>query len=285
MDKKKLYSFWFLTPALLMFTIFFLIPTVTSLYFSMTVWNIDGAKFCGLNNFKMFFQEDSLNVGIRNTLLYAVLTSILKLVPAFFLAVFLTSKIRTKNILRSVLFFPSLLSLIAIGIMFKAMMHPSKGVINKALAVFGITGIDWLGNTKIAMFSVIGVAIWEGLCIATMMFIASIQAIDQNYYEAAEIDGANWWQKLRYVTMPQTISARNSISILAFIDGIRSFELIWSMTGGGPGFATDVLSSIVYKQYAAGYYGLSTAGNVIMLILISCLAYPLQTWLLKREEN
>lgn len=285
MDKKKVYSFWFLMPALIIFTVFFLIPTVSSLYFSMTVWDINGARFCGLDNFKMFFQEDSLSIGIRNTMIYAVLTSVLKLIPAFFLAVLLTSRIKTKNILRSVLFFPSLLSLIAIGIMFKAMLHPSKGIINQALSVIGLGGTDWLGNTKTALGTVIVVSLWEGLCIATMMFIAGIQAIDANYYEAADIDGASWWQKLRYITMPLTKSARNSIIILAFIDGVRSFELIWAMTGGGPGFATDVLSSIVYKQYAAGYYGLSTAGNVIMLILISCLAYPLQSWLLKREEE
>ena len=165
------------------------------------------------------------------------------------------------------------------------MMHPSKGLINTALQAIGLNGVDWLGNTSLALFSVIGVDVWKGVGVATVIYIAGMQSIDKTYYEAASIDGANAWQQLKSVTIPLCRPAMNSVIILAFIGGMRCFDLIWAMTGGGPGFATDVVASIVYKQYAAGFYGLSTAGNVIMFVMIAILAFPLQKFLLSKEVD
>lgn len=285
MNKKKVYSTWFLVPALAVFTIFFLLPMVLSLFFSLTVWNFDGFTFCGLENFKMFFQEASLRIGIRNSLLYAILTCFCKLVLSFFIALFLTSGIKTKTVQRSIVFFPNLVSTVAVGITFTALMHPSKGLFNKLLEAIGLSGLDWLGNTKLALFSVIGVDVWKGLSIATVIFIAGIQSIDKTYYEAALVDGADFWQRVKNITIPLSRSSMNSIILLSFIGGLRSFDLIWAMTGGGPGFATDVMASIIYKQYAAGYYGLSTAGNVIMFVVIAAIAFPLQKFLLSKEVS
>jgi raffinose/stachyose/melibiose transport system permease protein len=251
----------------------------------MTVWNFRDFKFVGLDNFKMFFTEKSLNIGIKNTLIYAVLTCGLKVVLGMLIAVFLTSAIKMKNVLRSIVFFPNLVSTIAVGITFSALMHPSKGLINKVLESMGVEGIDWLGNIHIALFSVIGTDVWKGVGVATVIYIAGIQSIDKTFYEAASIDGANGWKQFLNITLPLCRPAMNSVIILAFIGGMRSFDLIWAMTGGGPGFATDVVASIVYKQYAAGFYGLSTAGNVVMFILIAVIVFPLQKYLLSKEVN
>lgn len=285
MNKKKVYSIWFAVPALAVFTVFFLLPMVMSLFFSMTVWDFNSFTFCGLDNFKLFFSDKSLNSAIVNTLIYAVLTCLLKVVLAFLLAVFLTSQIKSKNLLRSVVFFPNLISTIAVGITFKALMHPTKGLLNTVLAGFGIAGPDWLGDTSIALFSVILTDVWKGVGVATVIYIAGMQSIDRSYYEAASIDGASGFQQLIKITFPLCRPAMNSVIILAFIGGMRTFDLIWAMTGGGPGFATDVMASTVYKQYAAGYYGLSTAGNVIMFLLIAVLAFPLQRFLLSKEVD
>lgn len=285
MNKKKMYSTWFLVPAMIVFLLIFIIPTMASFFFSMTVWDFKNWRFTGLDNFIMFFSERSLNIGIKNTLIYAVLTSGIKVILAFFIAVFLTGKIKTKNIQRSIIFFPNLVSTMAIGITFTAMMHPTRGLINRALSTFVESKINWLGNPDLALFSIIGVDIWKGLSIATVIYVAGIQSIDRTYYEAAEIDGANGRQKLFAITAPLARPAMNSVIILSFIGGLRSFDLIWAMTGGGPGFATDVMASIVYKQYAAGFYGLSTAGNVIMFIMIALLVFPLQKFLLSREVD
>lgn len=280
-----MYSGWFLVPALTIFTLFFIVPMIVSLFFSMTVWNFKDFKFIGLDNFILFFTEKSLNIGIKNTLIYAVLTCGLKVILGIIIAVFLTSAIKTKNILRSIIFFPNLVSTVAVGITFSALMHPSKGLFNKVLESIGAPAIDWLGNTQIALFSVIGTDVWKGVGVATVIYIAGIQSIDKTFYEAASIDGANGWKQFLNITLPLCRPAMNSVIILAFIGGMRTFDLIWAMTGGGPGFATDVVASIVYKQYAAGFYGLSTAGNVVMFILIAVLAFPLQKYLLSKEVN
>lgn len=285
MKKSRIYSVWFLVPALLIFVVFFAIPMITSLFFSLTVWDLKDFTFVGLENFKTFFAERSLSIGVRNTIIYAFLTCGLKVIFAFFIAVFLTSAIKTKDFLRSVVFFPNLVSTIAVGITFKALMHPTKGLINTILGYIGISGPNWLGDTKMALFSVIGVDVWKGVGVATVIYIAGIQSIDKTFYEAASIDGATKWQALKSVTIPLVRPAMNSVIILAFIGGMRSFDLIWSMTGGGPGFATDVVASVVYKQYAAGFYGLSTAGNVIMFIMIAAIAFPLQKYLLSKEVD
>ena len=284
MNKKKIYTLWFVAPAMLVFSVFFLYPLITSLFYSLTVWDFKTYTFVGLDNFKMFFEERSLSNSVGNTLIYAFMTSGLKVVLAFLIAVFLTSKIRTKNVLRAVVFFPNLVSSIAVGITFAALMHPTKGMINHVLGLVGIAGINWLGNPDLALYSVIFTDVWKGVSIASVIYIAGIQAIDKTYYEAAAIDGASPWQQLRTITLPLIRPAMNSVIILSLIGGLRTFELIWAMTGGGPGFATDVLASVVYKQYAAGFYGLSTAGNVIMFVLIAVIAYPLQKFLLRREE-
>lgn len=285
MDKKKIYSNWFIVPAMVVFAVFFLLPMVISFFFSMTVWDFNSFTFCGFDNFKTFFSDSSLSSSVINTLIYAILTCALKLIIAFFLAVFLTSKIKTKNFLRSVVFFPNLISTIAVGITFSALMHPSKGLINQVIAMFGGTGMDWLGNTNTALYAVIFTDVWKGVGVATVIFIAGMQSIDKTYYEAASIDGATAWEQLKAITVPLSRPAMNSVIILAFIGGMRTFDLIWAMTGGGPGYATEVMASTVYKQYAAGFYGLSTAGNVIMFVLIAILAFPLQKFLLSKEAD
>ena len=281
--RKNIYSIWFLVPAIVVFGALFILPTVISLFFSMTVWNLKTWRFVGLENFINFFSEYSLRIGIQNTFIYAILTCGLKVVIGMIFAVILTSQIRTKNLVRSIVFFPNLVSTVAVGIIFKALMHPSKGLFNEILGMAGISGVNWLGDRGVALYSVIAVDVWKGVGVATVIYIAGISAISKDYYEAASLDGATGWQQFWKITVPLCRSSMNSVIILAFIGGMRTFDLIWSMTGGGPGFATDTMASVIYKQYAAGFYGMSTAGNVIMFVLIAVIAFPLFNYLTSKE--
>ena len=281
--RKNIYSIWFLVPAIVVFGALFILPTVISLFFSMTVWDLKTWRFVGLENFINFFSEYSLRIGIQNTFIYAILTCGLKVVIGMIFAVILTSQIRTKNLVRSIGFFPNLISTVAVGIIFKALMHPSKGLFNEILGMAGISGVNWLGDRGVALYSVIAVDVWKGVGVATVIYIAGISAISKDYYEAASLDGATGWQQFWKITVPLCRSSMNSVIILAFIGGMRTFDLIWSMTGGGPGFATDTMASVIYKQYAAGFYGMSTAGNVIMFVLIAVIAFPLFNYLTSKE--
>ncbi|GIQ63516.1 sugar ABC transporter permease [Paenibacillus cisolokensis] len=282
---KRTYSYWFLLPAALIYFVIFILPTAMSFFFSLTRWTLIEWEFIGFENFVTFFREQSLNIGFKNTLVYAVVTCGLKVILGLLLGVLLTSKLRTRNYLRSVIFFPTLVSTIAVGIAFSMMMHPSQGIINTALAAIGITGPDWLGDTRLTLLSVALVDVWKGVGVATVIYIAGIMSIPSEYYEALQIDGGNGWRKFWNIILPLSRPATNSVIILAFIGGLRSFDLVWAMTKGGPGFTTDLIASIIYKQYQGGFYGLATAGNVILFLVVSALAFPLYAYLNRKEVD
>ncbi|MDF2614219.1 MAG: transporter [Clostridia bacterium] len=282
---KKHYSYILILPAALIYSVIFLLPTVMSFFFSMTRWTLTDWEFIGFENFVTFFSEPSLNIGFKNTIIYATMTSGLKVVLGLLIGVFLCSNIKTKNYLRSIVFFPNLLSTLAVGMTFSSLMHPTQGLINQMLTVFNITGIDWLGNVKLALFSIIGVDVWKGVGVATVIYIAGIMSIPMEYNEALMIDGGSSWDKFWNITLPLCRPAMNSVIILSFIGGLRTFDLVWVMTKGGPGFATDLLASIIYKQYCGGFYGLSTAGNVILFLFVAVLVIPLYIFLNKKEVD
>lgn len=282
---KKTYSYSFIIPAAVLYTIIFIIPTFSSFYFSLTRWDLSSTEFVGLQNFIQFFRESSLRIGLTNTLFFAVFTCAMKVILGLLMAVLLTSGLKTQGYLRAVFFFPAILSTVAIGLIFTSIMHPTTGLINKTLAGIGVGFLqpNWLTDINLVMFSVCLVEVWKGVGIATVIFIAGIQSIPRQYYEAISIDGANKLQKFRFITLPLVRPAMNSVIILALIGGLRSFEMVFIMTGGGPGFASELLSTVIYKQFADSYYGLATAGNVIMFILVSLIAFPLYRFINRNE--
>ncbi|WP_413813383.1 carbohydrate ABC transporter permease [Devosia sp. Root635] len=284
MKRRSPYPGWFFLPAAIIYGILFLLPTVASLYFSLTRWNLFSSTFIGFDNFAQFLREPFLIKGLINTVIYALVTSGLKVVLGLLLAVLLTSQIRARGYLRSVVFFPVLVSTVGVGITFTVLMHPTQGMINEGLALLGIKGPGWLVDPNLALFSVALVDVWKGVGLATVIYIAGIVAIPKDYYEAARIDGATSFQNFLYITLPLCRPATVTVIILSFIGGLRTFDLIWAMTRGGPGFASDTVASVIYKQYQAGFYGLSTAGNVVLFILIAVLVVPL-TMLLNRREG
>ena len=280
---RGVYSRWFYLPAAVIFTIFFLVPTAISFFFAFTRWTLFDWDWVGFENFKQFFREPALKNGLRNTVIYAFVTSSLKVVLGFLLAVLLTTKIKTRGLLRSIVFFPALVSTVAIGVTFGVLLHPSNGLLNTTLDVVGIDGPAWLTDTRIALLSVAIVDVWKGVGIATLIYIAGIVSIPREYTEAVLVDGGGTYHKLRYVVIPLARPATFTVILLSFVGGLRTFDLIWTMTGGGPGFTTDVLASTIYKQYQAGFYGLATAGNVVLFLLVILLAYPMQRYFIRKE--
>jgi raffinose/stachyose/melibiose transport system permease protein len=279
------YPYWFVLPAAVIFVTLFLVPTIASLWFSLTRWDLLKAEFIGWDNYRQFFKEPFLVQGLVNTLIYAVVTSGVKSVLGLLLAVLLTSGMWFQGFLRSVVFFPVLVSTIGVGITFAALMHPTKGVINLALSWVGIDGPAWLSDPALALYSVAMIDIWKGVGLATLIYIAGLAAISPEYYEASRIDGATRLQQFWRVTVPLVRPATVTVVTLSLIGGLRSFDIIWATTRGGPGFASDVLASVIYKQYQAGFYGLATAGNVILFLLIAVIILPLTWWFNKREVD
>lgn len=270
----RTYPHWFYIPAGIVFGIFFVVPTLLAFYFSLTRWTLFDATYIGLDNYERFLSDPQLMAGLRNTVFYAFMTSSMKVIISLPLAMLLTSSLRLKGLIRGVVFFPVLVSTVAVGITFGALMQPSIGLINTVLGTFGLPRPDWLGNPAMALFSVALVDVWKGIGIALVIFIAAILSIPLDYFDAAKLEGGAW-VKFRHVILPLSRNATFTVILLSFIGGLRSFDLIWTMTRGGPGFASDVLTSVIYKQYQAGFYGLSTAGNVVLFILVTIIVYPL----------
>lgn len=280
---KSSYPTWFYVPTGVLYVVLFIVPMIASFYFSFTRWTLFDSEFIGFDNYITFFSEPMLFQGFINTFIYGILTSGLKVVIGLALALLLTGPILGRAYLRSTVFFPVLVSTVGVGITFKVLMDPFDGLINQTLATIGIDGPGWLTDPHLALISVALVDVWKGLGIATLIYISGLAAIPQEYYEAARMDGANAWQQFRSITLPLVRPATSTVILLSFIGGLRSFDLIWAMTGGGPGFTSDVIASVIYKQYQAGFFGLSTAGNVILFIVVTVIIVPVQ-YLLNRRQ-
>jgi raffinose/stachyose/melibiose transport system permease protein len=280
---RSIYPTWFFVPAIVLYVVFFALPTFSSFYFSLTRWSLFESTFIGFGNFVEFFQNPQLYTSFIHTLIYAVITSGVKVVLGFFIALLLTAPIIGRSYLRAVVFFPVLLSTIGVGILFKSLLDPFHGVVNAVLGFFHLPQPGWFTDPNLALYTIAGVDIWKGIGIATLIFMAGIVAIPTEYYEAAKIDGATSRQILRQITIPLTRGATATVIILSLIGGLRSFDIIWVTTGGGPGFTSDVLASVIYKEYQAGFFGLSTAGNVVLFLLVTVIMVPL-TYILNRRQ-
>jgi len=277
------YPLWFTLPLGLIFVVLFVLPTLTSFYYAMQRWTLFDTTWIGFDNYALFFKDPFLLGGVVHTFIYAFLTSGLKVVIGMFFGVVLMSNIKLRGLLRNIVFFPVLVSTIGVGLTFQELLKPNAGILDQALHVFGIPAAGLLGDVNTALYAVIAVDVWKGVGLATVIYIAGMAAIPSEYYEAAKMDGVTAFQNFRHIILPLLRPATNTVIVLSLIGGLRSFDLIWSMTGGGPGFASDVLASLIYKKYEAGFYGLSTAGNVIMFGLILILIVPLNRFLSKRE--
>ena len=272
---------WFHIPGGVLFIVLFAVPTFASFYFSLTRWTLFDTEFIGLENYKLFFTEPMMVTGFVNTFIYGVATSAAKVVLGLALGILLTAKIIARGYLRSVVFFPVLVSTIGVGITFKILLDPFDGTVNKVLSLAGIAGPGWFTDPDLALWSIILVDIWKGVGIATLIFIAGLVAIPQEYYEAAKVDGATGWQNFRHITA----------GVAGYGDGCAVVADRWAAVlradlgddQGGPGFVSDVLGSVIYKNYQAGFYGLSTAGNVVLFVVVTAIIVPISIYFNRRE--
>ena len=280
---RTMYPYLMAIPGLAIYLIIFVVPTFLSFYFALTRWDLKTAEFIGLANFYEFFSQQNLRQSLIQTFAYAFSTSLSKVIFGMFIALGLTGRYnRAKGYLKSLIYFPTLLGFVVVGIAFSSLMTPN-GMLNQALKVFGIPKVRWLSDPKLALWSIALVDFWKGIGVTTVIYIAGIQAIPADYFEAAQIDGANRFQRFGSITFPLLVSSINTVLTLSLIGGLKSYELILSMTEGGPGFSTHVLGLVIYKLFGNGMYGLATAGSVIQFVVISLIIFPLNNYVTKRE--
>lgn len=276
MNTSKIYSKLFIIPAFLIFFILFLLPSFLGFYYSLTNWNAmsESIKFIGLDNFKEIFSDSSNILVIKNTLLYAVFSTLLKVGLGLLLALMLNEGIKSKNILRTIYFMPIIISNLIVGLMFQQVYHPSHGILNIFLNNIGLGSLAkaWLEDPKLVMWSCIGVEVWKAAGFCMVIFLAGLQMVPKEMYEACDIDGGGVWVKFYKITIPFIMPSISINTMLSIISGIKVFDTIFALTNGGPGRASEVVNISVFNQFSMGNYGYGTAYGVIMFIFLAILS-------------
>lgn len=273
MNKKKVYPYWFLIVPVVLYMLFFLLPSLLGVFYSFTDWSsrtVDKLDFVGLKNYIEIFTSDKDYVtGIGHTLMFTVVSNVIKIIPALLLAVMLHEGLRGKNFYRTLLYLPSILPFVIIGIVFKSVLNYNNGLLNTVLEALQLDFLKqkWLSDLNVVWKSIVGVDAWRGIGYVMTIFIAGLGAIPKSYYEAAQIDGANFWQRLRHVTLPMLSGSIMINLVFGITYGLKVFDIIYVLTNGGPGHATEVMTTYSYQMYASGQYGMSTAFNTILLII------------------
>lgn len=272
MNAKKVYPNYFWFVPLLMYTMIFIIPSILGLLYSFTNWTIYSSSktFCGLDNYKNLLGDSLFRMGFRNTIIFTIFTTAAKAVIGFALALALNAKIPTKNALRTIYYLPAIFSSLIVGVVFRSILMPKTGLLNTFLGVLspGLAANDWLGQPSTAMAAVIFVEIWRGAGYCMVLFLAGLQGISSEYYEAATIDGAGGWQKFKSITAPLMMPTLNTVISLSIIGGLKVFDIVIALTKGGPGLSTEVLSTTVYKYLGNGAMGTGSAANMCLTVFV-----------------
>lgn len=229
-----------------------------------------GSYFVGLDNFKMLFQDEVYWITFKNTIVYSVFTVLLMMVVSLVLAMLLSkSAVKFESGFRAIFYIPALISMIAVGISWRFILGDEMGIFNYILSVFDKGPVGWLTNQTLAMANVIMVSVWAQSGYYMVMYIAGLQAIPVELYEAAEIDGANRWDKFKRITIPMLRSTILVVLVLATIQSFKAYELIITMTKGGPGYATKFVVQQVYEvAFLEDRLGYASAMSIMLMLVI-----------------
>lgn len=273
MYRKKIYKGYFAAPAVILYTLLFMIPVILNFVYSFTNWNAikmtgETAKFIGIDNYIKIFQNPELVSVIGRTLLFAVVTTVFKNVIGFILALAFNEGLKTKNILRAIFFLPAMLSPLIIGLIFGSIFM-KNGFANQLLTMLGLEEMTkaWLTTKSTALGTTMFVEIWRQVGFNMVIYLAGLQLIDKGYYEAAAVDGANKRQQMFYITLPRMIPSLIINLLLALSQGLKAFDIVFVLTGGGPNGSTELINTLVFREFGKKLYGMSSAYGVILFII------------------
>lgn len=286
--KREIPWVLFILPALIVYCIVVVIPTVQTLGYSFTDYNgfSSDFSFVGLKNYLMVFENKDALVSIRNSLVYGISVPILVTLFAIPLALILNSNIKSKNILRAVFFFPSVISTLFLGYIWKFILSSSStGLINSLRLKAGKEILLLLADPKLAMIFLILITVWSSTGWHACIYIANLQTISHDYYEAATLDGATPWHKFRYITFPMFAPSMTSSVLLLLTGSLKAYDLPYALTGGGPGNSTTMITqTIIEEGVTANRVGYASSMSFIFLILIAVITVSLTAYMNKRER-
>jgi len=286
--QSRVYPHWFLLPVAAIFTIFFVVPAAFGLWLAFTNASTLSTRqdFIGFDNFALLLVDnrDAFFGSIVNQIIYAIVTTIGKTGIGVALAFLLNRAFRGRNFVRAIVYLPIMFSTIVVGIVFNFILA-QKGLLNQLLDSIGLTTLtqDWLGSFDLALYSVAGIDIWMGVGWTVVIVLAAIQAIPGDVIESAELDGANGWQLTFRIKIPFIMHAIGLATLLTFVSGMKAFEIIYATTGGGPGHATEVMTTFISKALATTNLGYAASASFVQFALICTIAFVIN-YIVKRLE-
>ncbi len=292
MNRNKLYPWYFASGAVILFVLLCFFPGVLGIAYSFTDWNnfAKEINFVGLKNYqKVFSGSSEYGKYIMNTVIFTLVTTIMKTIVGLALALLLTQNfIKGKNLHRMVIFSPQVMSYLVVGLVFKSMLHPTTGFLNNFLRGIGLDALakNWLTDLNLVFPSIMTVDTWKGMGYIMVVVIAGLVSISPDYYEAANIDGATFFHKFFYITLPLLKPVIINVTVLNLTYGLRVFDMIYSLTNGGPGNATGVINTAVYKEFSKGDFAMGTTlSSILFFVLLGLLYFILQSMNNKEVES
>lgn len=268
--KKYFWVLFFLLPSLLGLLIFTVLPMLASLGLTMFEWDLlTTPEFVGFDNFKHLFTDPTFWQSLSHTLYFIVGYVPIVIVLGLCVALLLNQKIKGRSFSRAAFFTPVISSWVAVSLLWMWIFRPKYGILNYLLGLFSITGPNWLYDTHWAMPAIIITSIWKDIGYIMIMYIAGLQNIPDEYYEAAALDGASRWQKLIYITLPMLSPTTFFALMISLINSFQVFDQVWIMTQGGPANSTTTLvQQIVMNATRYGRYGYAAAISWVLFLII-----------------
>jgi multiple sugar transport system permease protein len=284
-------GWFFIAPALALIAVFFFVPVVGSLLLSVTDYDIyaiadaSNARFVGLANYAELLRNPIFWTAVRNTFYFAVVGGPLTVVASLVAALLINARlVRYKSFFRTIFFVPFVTTLVAVAIVWRYLYHPQYGLFNYALGWFGVGPIDWLGDPRWSMPAIIMLAMWKNFGYSMLIFIAGLQAIPRELYEAADLDGAGTFAQFRHVTLPMLAPTFLFVGVITMIGYFQLFAEPYIMTAGGPLRSTTSLVLFMYEE-GFRWWRMGTAAAVAFILFAIILAWTLVQFRLQREAQ
>jgi raffinose/stachyose/melibiose transport system permease protein len=280
---------WFALPAVAVYALVVLYPAAAGVFWAFTDWTGVGGGFhvTGLANFRTLLHDQQAIGSLRNTLLLTVTIVVVQNGVGLLLALGVHTRIRSRQLLRVVFFAPAVVSPVMVAFLWKYVYNPDPAAgLNGLLDAVGLGGLrgDWLGDPRLALWSVAAMVVWQYAGYSMVIFLAGLQGVPEELQEAAMIDGAGRFQRFRYVTWPLLAPALTVNLMLSTIGGLKLFDQVYAATGGGPGYATETLSTVLYKQaFVYGKFGYSTAVALVLALFVAAVSLVQIRYLRARE--
>ena len=266
----KVVPYLYILPNMILFMVFMIIPVFMALYYSFMDWKgIGDPVFTGLENYQWLFTDDTFWKSLWNTAYYTLATVPFIMVLALFLAMLLNMALPLKGVFRAAIYLPAVVSTVVVGMIFTWLFQDQVGLINYLLNLLGIESIQWANDPKFAMIMLVVATIWQRTGYNMVIYLAGLQGISQEYYEAAIVDGASNWQRFRYLMLPLLKTTHVFVMITCIIHSFRSFDLVYTMTKGGPLNSTKTMVMYIYElAFTRSQFGRASAAGVALFTIM-----------------